>query len=179
MISDLYLRLYDACHDLPGFSRCAHFVALRGKAYDSGDIRLMLIGRAPNGWGSLDSSTGYAFARAAEAQSRDTGRFDEWVDYRDGVMYSGRDSDYCIEKKPFWTYAQEAWRTLGGAQGQATDIQIQAKRIQSMKQKLNELLAANTGKPLEQIAADTERDNFMTAQEALAYGIIDKVIDHR
>ena len=67
----------------------------------------------------------------------------------------------------------------GGAQGQATDIQIQARRIQSMKQKLNEILAANTGKPLEQIAADTERDNFMTAQEALAYGIIDKVIDHR
>ena len=67
----------------------------------------------------------------------------------------------------------------GGAQGQATDIQIQARRIQSMKQKLNEILAANTGKPLEQIAADTERDNFMTAQEALDYGIIDKVIDHR
>jgi ATP-dependent Clp protease protease subunit len=67
----------------------------------------------------------------------------------------------------------------GGAQGQATDIQIQARRIQAMKQKLNELLAANTGKPLEQIAADTERDNFMTAREALEYGIIDKVIDHR
>ena len=67
----------------------------------------------------------------------------------------------------------------GGAQGQATDIQIQARRIQSMKQKLNQILAANTGRPLEQIAADTERDNFMTAQEALAYGIIDKVIDHR
>ena len=67
----------------------------------------------------------------------------------------------------------------GGAQGQATDIQIQARRIQSMKQKLNQILAANTGKPLEQIAADTERDNFMTAQEALAYGIIDKVIEHR
>ena len=67
----------------------------------------------------------------------------------------------------------------GGAQGQATDIQIQARRIQSMKQKLNEILAANTGKPLETIAADTERDNFMTAQEALEYGLIDKVIDHR
>ncbi|MBR7010549.1 MAG: ATP-dependent Clp endopeptidase proteolytic subunit ClpP [Oscillospiraceae bacterium] len=67
----------------------------------------------------------------------------------------------------------------GAAQGQATDIQIQARRIQQMKQKLNEILAANTGRPLEQIAADTERDNFMTAQEALAYGIIDKVIDHR
>ena len=67
----------------------------------------------------------------------------------------------------------------GGTQGQATDIQIQAKRIQNMKQKLNEILAANTGKPLEQIAADTERDNFMSAQEAVAYGIIDKVIDHR
>ena len=67
----------------------------------------------------------------------------------------------------------------GGAQGQATDIQIQARRIQSMKQKLNEILAANTGKPLEQIAADTERDNFMTAREALEYGIIDKVISKR
>ena len=67
----------------------------------------------------------------------------------------------------------------GGAQGQATDIQIQARRIQSMKQKLNEILAANTGRPLEQIAADTERDNFMTAQEAREFGIIVKVIDHR
>ena len=67
----------------------------------------------------------------------------------------------------------------GGAQGQATDIAIQARRIQSMKQKLNAIMAANTGKPIEQIAADTERDNFMTAQEALAYGLIDKVIDHR
>ena len=67
----------------------------------------------------------------------------------------------------------------GGAQGQATDIQIQARRILSMKQKLNQILAANTGKPLEQIAADTERDNFMTALEAMEYGIIDKVIDHR
>ena len=67
----------------------------------------------------------------------------------------------------------------GGAQGQATDIQIQAQRIQSMKQKLNTMLAANTGKSLEQIAVDTERDHFMSAQEALAYGIIDKVIDHR
>ena len=67
----------------------------------------------------------------------------------------------------------------GGAQGQATDIEIQARRIQSMKRKLNEILAANTGKPVEQIAADTERDNFMTAQEALEYGIIDRVITKR
>ena len=67
----------------------------------------------------------------------------------------------------------------GGAQGQATDIQIQAKRIEGMKRKLNEILAANTGKSYELIAADTERDNFMSASEAVAYGIIDKVIDHR
>ena len=67
----------------------------------------------------------------------------------------------------------------GGAQGQATDIQIQARRIEQMKKKLNEILAQNTGKSYEQIAADTERDNFMTAEEAVAYGIIDKVIDHR
>ena len=67
----------------------------------------------------------------------------------------------------------------GGAQGQATDIQIMARRIQDMKQKLNAILAENTGKPLEQIAADTERDHFMTAEEAQAYGIIDKVIYKR
>ena len=67
----------------------------------------------------------------------------------------------------------------GGAQGQATDIQIQARSIESMKQKLNAILAENTGKPIEQIAADTERDNFMTAEEALEYGLIDKVIAHR
>ena len=67
----------------------------------------------------------------------------------------------------------------GGAQGQATDIQIMARRIQDMKQKLNAILAENTGKPLEQIAADTERDHFMTAEEAQSYGIIDKVIYKR
>ena len=67
----------------------------------------------------------------------------------------------------------------GGAQGQATDIQIMARRIQDMKQKLNAILAENTGKPREQIAADTERDHFMTAEEAQAYGIIDKVIYKR
>ena len=67
----------------------------------------------------------------------------------------------------------------GGAQGQATDIQIMAQRIQSMKQKLNEILAKNTGKPVEQIAEDTERDHFMSAEEAMAYGIIDKVIYQR
>ena len=66
-----------------------------------------------------------------------------------------------------------------GAPGQATDIQIMARRIQDMKQKLNAILAENTGKPLEQIAADTERDHFMTAEEAQAYGIIDKVIYKR
>ena len=67
----------------------------------------------------------------------------------------------------------------GGAQGQATDIQIQARRIEQMKKKLNEILAANTGKSYEQIAADTERDNFMTSYEAMEYGLIDQVIDHR
>ena len=67
----------------------------------------------------------------------------------------------------------------GGAQGQATDIEIHTKHILHTKQKLNEILAANTGQPLEVIKADTERDNFMTAQQALEYGLIDKVIEHR
>ncbi|MDP4120191.1 MAG: ATP-dependent Clp endopeptidase proteolytic subunit ClpP [Bacillota bacterium] len=67
----------------------------------------------------------------------------------------------------------------GGAQGQATDIEIHAQHILKMKKKLNMILAENTGKPYEVIATDTERDNFMTAEEALEYGLIDKVISKR
>ena len=65
---------------------------------------------------------------------------------------------------------------LGGAQGQATEIEIAAKHILQTKEKLNNILAANTGKPYDIIAADTERDNWKTAQEAMEYGLIDKVI---
>ena len=64
----------------------------------------------------------------------------------------------------------------GGAQGQATEIQIAAEHILRTKQKLNEILAANTGQSLETIKADTERDNFMSADEVKAYGLIDEVI---
>ncbi len=67
----------------------------------------------------------------------------------------------------------------GGARGQATDIQITAENILKTKKKLNEILAANTGKTYEQVAADTERDYYMSADEALAYGIIDGVITKR
>ena len=64
----------------------------------------------------------------------------------------------------------------GGAKGQATEIQIVAENILKTKKKLNEILAANTGQPVEKITEDTERDNFMSAQEAHAYGLIDRVI---
>ncbi|MBQ6197511.1 MAG: ATP-dependent Clp endopeptidase proteolytic subunit ClpP [Lachnospiraceae bacterium] len=67
----------------------------------------------------------------------------------------------------------------GGAQGQATDIRIVSEQIQKTKERLNRILAENTGNPLEVIAADTERDNYMTAEEAVAYGIVDKVIEKR
>ncbi|MCR5649233.1 MAG: ATP-dependent Clp endopeptidase proteolytic subunit ClpP [Oscillospiraceae bacterium] len=67
----------------------------------------------------------------------------------------------------------------GGSQGQATDIQIQAERILKMKKHLNEILAANTGKSVEVIEADTERDHFLTPEEAVEYGLIDKVIYKR
>jgi len=67
----------------------------------------------------------------------------------------------------------------GGARGQATDIQIQAERIIYMKKKLNQIYADNTGQPLSRIEADMERDNFMSADEAQAYGLIDKVITRR
>ena len=67
----------------------------------------------------------------------------------------------------------------GGAQGQATDISIHANHILRTKKKLNQILSERTGQPLEVVERDTERDNFMTAQEALNYGLIDKVIDKR
>ena len=66
---------------------------------------------------------------------------------------------------------------LGGAQGQATDIEIQAKEILYLKQRLNEALARNTGQPLEKIAEDTERDFFMSPHDAVEYGLIDQVIE--
>ncbi|MBQ7718211.1 MAG: ATP-dependent Clp endopeptidase proteolytic subunit ClpP [Clostridia bacterium] len=65
---------------------------------------------------------------------------------------------------------------LGGTQGQATDIKIHADRIIRIRKTLNEILSKNTGKPLEVIERDTERDNFMSSQEALDYGLIDKII---
>ncbi len=68
---------------------------------------------------------------------------------------------------------------LGGAQGQATDIEIQAKEILYHKRRLNELLAAHTGQPIERIQEDTERDFFMSAEESCQYGLIDQVINRR
>ena len=67
----------------------------------------------------------------------------------------------------------------GGAKGQATDIQIVADNIQKTKKQLNTILAENTGKPYDVIAADTERDNYMSAMEAMEYGLIDRVITNR
>lgn len=67
----------------------------------------------------------------------------------------------------------------GGAQGQASDIQIQAQEILSLRERLNRILAKNTGQTIEKIALDTERDRFMDADEAAVYGIIDKVLTHR
>ena len=68
---------------------------------------------------------------------------------------------------------------LGGTQGQTTDMQIHVERMLKIKKRLNEILASNTGKPYETICADTERDNFLTAEQAQEYGLIDKVIYKR
>lgn len=68
---------------------------------------------------------------------------------------------------------------LGGAQGQATEIKIAADHILKTREKLNKILAANTGKPIEIIEKDTERDFFMSAEEALAYGVVDKILTKR
>lgn len=68
---------------------------------------------------------------------------------------------------------------LGGTQGQATDIEIHARRIIDIKKRMNEILAENTGQPLEVIEQDTERDNFMTAQKSVEYGLIDKILERK
>ena len=68
---------------------------------------------------------------------------------------------------------------LGGAQGQASDIAIQAKHIQHIKDKINKILSENTGQPLEKIEKDTDRDNYMTAEEAKKYGLVDKIFVKR
>jgi ATP-dependent Clp protease protease subunit len=68
---------------------------------------------------------------------------------------------------------------LGGTKGQATEIEIAAKQILRTRENLNRILSENTGRPIEEIARDTERDNWMTAQEALDYGLIDKIISSR
>lgn len=68
---------------------------------------------------------------------------------------------------------------LGGAQGQATDIEIQAKEILSLRERLNQILAKNTGQPIDRIREHTERDNYMAAEDAQAYGLIDKVLATR
>ena len=70
-------------------------------------------------------------------------------------------------------------QTSGGARGQETEIRIVAENILKTRNKLNEILAANTGKSVEEISRDTERDNYMTAQEAVAYGLIDSVVEKR
>ena len=68
---------------------------------------------------------------------------------------------------------------LGGFQGQASDIQIHAQEILTIKQKLNKLLAEHTGQPLEVVEKDTDRDNFMSADQAVEYGLVDAVLNHR
>ena len=68
---------------------------------------------------------------------------------------------------------------LGGTQGQASDIEIHAKRIIRMREKLNEILSERTGQPIDVIEADTDRDNFMSAQQAVEYGLIDKVLERK
>ncbi len=68
---------------------------------------------------------------------------------------------------------------LGGAQGQATDIDIQAREILRLRKSLNSIMAENTGRTVEEIEKDTDRDNFMSAQEAVKYGLIDKVLENR
>jgi ATP-dependent Clp protease protease subunit len=68
---------------------------------------------------------------------------------------------------------------LGGVQGQATDIEIHAREILSIRERLNQIMATHTGQPLEKVQDDTDRDNFMNANQAIEYGLIDQVLSSR
>ena len=87
------------------------------------------------------------------------------------LLSSGaKDHRYCLPNAEVMIH-----QPLGGAHGQATDVEIQAKHLLNTKKRLNTILAANTGKDYDTIAADTDRDNWLTAEEALAYGLIDHI----
>jgi ATP-dependent Clp protease protease subunit len=85
----------------------------------------------------------------------------------DGMRYSLPNSRILIHQ------------VMGGVQGQATDIEIHAREILKLREKLNEILASHTGQPMDRISVDTERDYFMSGEEAMEYGLVDKVIEHR
>ncbi len=97
-----------------------------------------------------------------------------WTSSQHGRIYS-----YCWQKRQkigFAPLTHSYSPTIGGAQGQATDIEIQAREILRIKRQLNELMAEHTGQSVKQIEKDTDRDNIMTAEEAKEYGLVDEVI---
>ena len=129
MIKELYKELYEHCSRVPDFcfagteadNPYAHFVAIRGEGFDSNTKRLMLVGRATNGWGSLDSSTAEAFSESANEQFMSQSRWN-WVEEVNGVLYSGHDEDksnfanrYCLDRSAFWAYAKDIWAQLPGS----------------------------------------------------------------
>jgi len=85
-----------------------------------------------------------------------------------------KDKRYCLPHSRMMIH-----QPLGGVQGQATDIEIHAKEILLVRERLNKILAHHTGQPIENIARDTDRDNFMNGEESVAYGLIDKVLERR
>lgn len=91
------------------------------------------------------------------------------------LLASGaKDKRYCLPNTRIMIH-----QPLGGVSGQASDIEIHTKEILKMKNKLNEILATHTGKKVDKVAKDTDRDNFLSAKEACSYGLVDKVIDKR
>ncbi len=90
------------------------------------------------------------------------------------LMAGAKEKRYCLPNSRVMIH-----QPLGGFRGQASDIEIHAKEILYLKQRLNQMMAENTGQPVERIERDTDRDNFLSAAEAVEYGIVDKVLDRR
>ena len=110
---ELYGKLYNVCSGLDGFSLASHFVGVKGSP--SGNVRLMLIGRACNGWedDSLRNLPAEEYSAEAEEEWTSSGRWG-WIEERGNSLYSTHDSSYCVSRSPFWDYSKDIWEGLTG-----------------------------------------------------------------
>ena len=119
-MKELYKNLYDDCLLNNSFFNDAHFVSMQGVYYSENTRKFMLIGRATNGWGSLNTLNKETFGNEAAEKFEDLDRWN-WIESINGTLYSAHDSEknlakrYCLDKKPYWSYTKSIWKQLTGS----------------------------------------------------------------